>query len=135
MPLFPFGHGLSYTQFLYTDLSVSKLSANSIADVVGIDVTIRNIGDKSGSEVVQLYITFPVEAREPKRQLKGFVKTASLEPITSDASSTIVHFTLTQRDLSIWDEDSHQWKFVSGVCQVEVGASSADVRVNSRFSV
>jgi len=130
-PLFPFGHGLSYTQFLYSGLSVKK-STGSATEIVGVDLSIRNIGDKEGSEVVQLYISFPVEAREPKRQLKGFVKTTSLST-TGSESSIDVHFGLTARDLSIWDADTHQWTLVSGMYVVEVGASSADIRITNQF--
>lgn len=131
-PLFPFGHGLSYTQFLYTNLDVTKPKGSNPAEALSVDLSVQNIGDKDGAEVVQLYITFPPEAREPKRQLKGFVKTASLKSL---APATAVHFTLSERDLSIWDADAHQWKLVSGVYQVEVGASSADIRVSSRISL
>eukprot|EP01065_Artemidia_motanka_P046836 TRINITY_DN718_c0_g1_i1.p1 TRINITY_DN718_c0_g1~~TRINITY_DN718_c0_g1_i1.p1 ORF type:complete len:708 (+),score=255.58 TRINITY_DN718_c0_g1_i1:59-2125(+) len=116
-PMFPFGHGLSYTTFRYSDLTVSgrKLS-----------LTLQNTGGVAGSEVVQLYLTFPAAAGEPPRQLKRFSKV----PLAPGASAR-VSFELQPRDLSVWDVSSHSWVEVSGTFSVDVGSSVEDVRLRA----
>ncbi len=120
-PAFGFGHGLSYTTFDFSDITVSPFSAS---------ITITNNGDRSGSEVVQFYLTFPQYARTPPLQLKGFVKT-SLQ--VGESQKVTVHF--TKRDLSVWDVDSHDWKFINGDYIVSVGSSSTDLKLTATMSV
>lgn len=121
-PAFPFGHGLSYTSFKYSDLKINNgptVSAN-----------VKNTGNVAGHEVVQLYLTFPASAGEPPRQLKGFNK------VHFDAGQTLeVGFALTDRDLSIWDVSTHSWTKVSGTFKVELGASSQDIRLSGELTV
>jgi len=122
---FPFGHGLSYTSFEYSDLAVSKRSLNDY----NVSVTVTNAGDMSGSEVAQLYLTFPASVGEPHLQLKGFQKTTKLAPRASERLT----FRLSPRELSTWSTDEHQWVPASGTFKAHLGASSRDLRLTSNF--
>jgi hypothetical protein len=119
-PLFPFGHGLSYTTFAYSHVSATS---------VGVNVTVSNSGPVSGSEVAQLYLSFPASAGEPPQQLKGFEKV-----VLAPGESVIVTFPLTDRDLSIWDINSHAWAVQHGAFTALVGSSSRDIRGKAAFS-
>ena len=114
-PAFPFGHGLSFTTFKYSNIQATRHA---------VTVTVSNSGTVMGSEVAQLYLSFPEVAEEPPRQLKGFMKT---RPLSSGGSVTVT-FQLNDRSFSIWDTTSHAWKVVSGSFGVHVGASSRDIR-------
>jgi len=112
-PKYPFGFGLSYTNF-----TVSGIQANGRT----ISVTLSNTGPITGAEVVQLYVKFPASAGEPPLQLKGFKK------VTLDSQqSQSVQFQLMDRDLSIWDVTTHKWQVASGTFVVYVGTSSQDL--------
>jgi len=115
-PLYPFGHGLSYTTFAY-----SALTLNASAMTIGCDV--ENSGKVAGAEVVQLYLSFPKSAKEPPQQLKGFMKTDFITP----GSKVHVTFNVTQRDISIWDEAVHSWAPQKGTFGVRIGASSRNI--------
>lgn len=127
-PLFPFGHGLSYTQFAYGDLDVS--ASKDDASNVNVSLTVRNVGQRAGSEVAQLYVGFPGWAGEPPRQLKGFGK-VTLEP----GASARVKFQLDQRAFSYWDDATDGWVVPSGAFQIMVGSSSRDIRVSRTYTV
>jgi beta-glucosidase len=114
-PRFPFGHGLSYTVFSYSNLQID-------GRVVSFNLT--NIGDRVGYEVSQLYVAFPPTAGEPPLQLKGFQK-VQLAP----GQSTTIVFDLQDRDLSIWDVTTHSFVPQSGHYGINIGASSADLRL------
>jgi beta-glucosidase len=117
-PAFPFGHGLSYTSFQFSDLTATPSGAS---------LTVTNNGTVAGQEVVQLYLGFPSSAGEPPQQLKGFNKTALLAP----GASVRVTLTLTHRDFSVWDATAHAWSVAKGVHHVGVGASSRDIRLEA----
>ena len=117
---FPFGHGLSYTSFQYSDLAITGTS---------VSFTVRNAGGVAGSEVAQLYLSFPPAANEPILQLKGFKKTSKLDP----GEATTVTVALTARDFSTWDPNLHKWSLVQGSFTVRVGSSSRDIRLISDF--
>ena len=129
--LFPFGHGLSYTTFDYTDL---RLSADSIRDTETADVTVTvtNTGSRPGKAVVQLYIAPPADSAyiRPVRELKGFDK-VYLRP----GESRQVSFTLDQRSFALWNEQIHDWYAESGVYSVQAGASSRDIRLSADLRV
>jgi len=120
-PKFPFGFGLSYTQF---SLSGIKISGRDVS------VNLQNVGKMPGSEVVQLYIEFPSSTGEPPLQLKGFHK-VTLDP----SKSRTVQFKLSDRDLSIWDVSTHSWKIVPGNYVIHVGTSSADLPLQVTLKV
>jgi beta-glucosidase len=129
-PLFPFGHGLSYTTFEYSDLIVD---APKIADseAVTVSVKITNTGERVGAEVVQLYVR-DVEASviRPRKELKGFEK-VRLAPGESGA----VTFDLNQRAFAFWDESLGEWRVESGSFELLVGASSRDIRLTTTIAV
>ena len=122
-PLFPFGHGLSYTTF---ELSKPRLSAKAIADgeKVKISVRLTNTGTLPGAEVVQLYVSEknPAVIR-PVKELKGFRKT-ELAP----GASQVVEFEIAYRDLAYWCDLTHAWRVNPGDFEMLLGTSSADIR-------
>lgn len=120
-PAYPFGHGLSYTTFSYSDLSVTQTEAK---------FTVTNTGSVNGTEVAQLYLTFPVEADEPPQQLKGF----SAVELAAGASTTVT-LPLTPRSFSVWSVASHAWTVVKGNFGVSVGSSSRDIRLRGSLSL
>jgi beta-glucosidase len=97
-PLYPFGYGLSYTKFSYSDLKVSTSSVAS-GDPVGADVTVKNDGSREGDEVAQLYVKFPNVPGAPLRALRGFQRVH-----LAAGTSQKVHFDLKDRDLSMVTE-------------------------------
>jgi len=116
---FPFGHGLSYTEFKYAGLTVSGSA---------VCFTVENSGTVPGAEVAQLYLGFPPDAGEPVLQLKSFQKTKVLSPGEKES----VKLELTPRDFSIWDASAHAWSLVQGTFVIKVGSSSRDIRLESR---
>ena len=128
--LFPFGHGLSYTEFAYEDL---KLGSEEIADTdtLKVSVTVRNTGKVFGKEVVQLYVSerSPKTAR-PRRELKGFEKVA-LEP---GEAKTVV-FELDKRSFAWYDAERNGWRVDSGIFDILVGSSSRDIRLSTQVRV
>ena len=97
--------------------------------MVSVDVT--NTGTVPGADIPQLYLGFPISAGEPPKQLKGFKKTPILQP----GATTTVHFSLMDRDLSIWDDVGHMWSKQTGTFQVFVGTSSEDIRATGTLHV
>jgi beta-glucosidase len=124
-PLYPFGYGLSYTTFSYSNLAVSASSlspGNSI--VVTADIT--NSGSKAGDEVAQLYINIPSTMVRPIKQLKGFTR-VTLQP----GETKHVSFTLKYEDLQYYDVVSRTFKVEAGSVNLSLGSSSQDIRLNT----
>jgi len=125
-PLFPFGHGLSYTTFDYAHLALTGPAEGQVQ--VALDVA--NTGSRAGAEVVQLYVDFPPGLGEPPGQLKGFQK------LYLDVGETeVLTFTLTADELSYWDTSISGWTVPTGTFQIDVGASSRDIRLGGSFDV
>lgn len=124
-PLFPFGHGLSYTTFKYAGLKIERGGASQT-----VKVEVTNRGAREGAEVVQLYLGFPEAAGEPPKQLKGFEK-VWLKPGERKTVSMVVN----RDSLSVWDETTHAWKLVPGTYAVNVGSSSRDIRLRGSFTI
>ena len=117
-PLFPFGHGLSYTSFEYSGLQVNPTSIGPEGETV-VSISVRNTGSRAGDEVVQLYIRDEVSSvTRPVKELKGF-KRVHLNP----GESRTVHFKLTPAELSFLNEEM-QWVVEPGTFKVMVGPSS-----------
>ncbi|MBR7833462.1 glycoside hydrolase family 3 C-terminal domain-containing protein [Actinospica durhamensis] len=128
-PLFPFGHGLSYTQFRYGDLRVDDSRARGKGPV-SVSVSVTNTGRVAGAEVAQVYLGNPRAAGEPPKQLKAFQK-AYLQP----GERRTLSFQLDQDDLSVFNEASSSWTVVPGTYTVAVGGSSADLPVRASFRI
>ncbi len=128
-PLFPFGHGLSYTTFRYSNLQVSPATIPTTG-AVKVTMDLKNTGSLIGSEVVQLYLGFPSEASEPPRQLKGFHK-VSLRP----GQTQRVTFTISSQEFSFWSAGLRRWSAYPGSYHIMVGASSSDIRLTGSFQV
>ena len=100
-PLYPFGFGLSYTKFDYSQLNISAQSFKA-GQAVSADVTVTNAGKLPGDEVVQLYLRFPPEKGAPRIALRGFQR-VHLEP----GANQTVHFELKPRDLVMVTENGN----------------------------
>ncbi|MEM2739843.1 MAG: fibronectin type III-like domain-contianing protein, partial [Candidatus Bathyarchaeia archaeon] len=128
-PLFPFGHGLSYTKFEYSGLEVDPYEVGD-GDTIKVRLKVRNIGGREGDEVVQLYIRDIVASvTRPVKELKGF-KRINLKP----GEEKDVEFILTLEDISLLN---HEMKRVvePGDFMVMVGSSSEDIRLTGTFKV
>jgi beta-glucosidase len=117
-PLFPFGFGLSYTQFAFSNLQISPGTVDGTQDVQ-VTATVTNTGQRAGSDVAQLYLGEPTAAGEPPRQLAGFQR-VNLAP----GASAQVSFTITPQELSWWDDSANGWTQTEGTYGVYVGDSS-----------
>jgi beta-glucosidase len=122
-PLFPFGYGLSYTTFGYKNLKLSQAQLSPDGSVT-TSVDITNTGKRAGEEVAELYIhDLHPQIDKPVRELKGFSKIA-LQP----GETKTVQFTIYPRDLAYFDTPNHQWKADTGGYEIEIGASSRDIK-------
>jgi beta-glucosidase len=122
-PLFPFGYGLSYTTFRYSDLKLSSAELTPDASITA-SVDITNTGKRAGEEVAELYVHDQnPEIDKPIRELKGFAKVA-LAP----GETKTVEFTISPRDLAYYDVSGAQWKADPGKYEIEVGGSSRNIR-------
>lgn len=129
-PLFPFGHGLSYTAFEYSDLKLSHSEIND-GKLLTAEVTVRNIGSRTGKEIVQLYVSGRKSSViRPLKELKGFEK-IELKP----GEAKKVMFRLDSRAFSYYCEEIGDWYAESGEYEIMVGASSADIRLKDSVYV
>jgi beta-glucosidase len=130
-PLFPFGFGLSYTHFSYTNLRIGRGASNGVRDIQ-VTARVTNVGSHAGADVAQLYLGDPPAAGEPPRQLVGFQR-VSLAP----GKSTRVQFTITPRDTWWWDTNANGWTQSTGRYAVYVGDSSAaaDLPLRNAFNI
>ncbi|MCE5342339.1 MAG: glycoside hydrolase family 3 C-terminal domain-containing protein [Eubacteriales bacterium] len=128
--LFPFGFGLSYTDFQYAHLI---LSASEIADTgtLTVSVEVTNVGKRAGKEVVQLYVADRESTVvRPVRELKGFAKVA----LESGETKT-VSFTLGNRAFAYWNEKLHDWHVETGAFGIQIGKSSRDIVLEEDVNV
>lgn len=120
MPVrFPFGHGLSYTRFTYSDLKIEGRR---------VTATVANVGSVAGAEVAQLYITAPQDGiHRPIRELKGFSRI-----ILAPGEQKEIAFELGDRCFAVWADG---WKVPGGVYGIEISASSADIRLKGEITI
>jgi len=128
-PLYPFGHGLSYTNFEYSNLVISSGSLDC-GDSVTVSVDIKNTGEAAGDEIVQLYTHCESSLVRPMRELKGF-SSVYLEPGESEK----VTLSLKHDDLSYYNQQTRSYEVEQGTVNIEVGSSSADIRLIGSIDV
>ena len=128
--LFPFGYGLSYTTFTYSDARLSKKVLSS-GETLDVTVKVKNSGKMAGKEVVQLYIGDDKSSViRPAKELKAFCK-VELQP----GEEKTVTMTVTTDDLAFFDEAKHEWVAEPGTFKAYVGASSADIKAALPFKL
>jgi beta-glucosidase len=128
-PLYPFGFGLSYTEFSFGNLEVPVMAAIGSTVPVSFDVT--NTGSVSGAEVAQLYVSDPsATVKRPERELKGFKK-VRLGP----GETKHVTLNLDARSFSYWEETAHEWTIDPGKFIVRVGDSSENTPLHSELTL
>lgn len=121
--LFPFGYGLSYTKFEYSDIKLSADEINADGELT-VSVTVKNIGSRAGKEVVQLYVSDKHSSVDrPVRELKGYEK-VSLEA----GESKKVFFKLDKTAFAYYNVSEHDWVVEDGRYDIEIGSSSRDIR-------
>ena len=129
-PLFPFGHGLSYTEFGYSDLKLSSTNIND-NDKLQVSLTVSNTGKVKGKEVIQLYVADTESSvQRPIKELKAFDK-IELAP----GESKEVSFTLNKRDFSYYSKVYDRWLAESGKFEILIGSSSRDIRLKGSLSL
>ena len=128
-PRFAFGHGLSYTQFEYSEI-VLNATEYAPGESIEVSLDVANIGSRSGQEVVQLYVRDVESSRaRPERELKAFAK-VTLAP----GEKQTVEFSLDERALAAFNPSASAWEAEPGEFEVQVGASSRDLRARASFS-
>ena len=129
-PQFPFGYGLSYTTFAYSDLKAVRFTTKSgSVQMKGtlVSVTIKNTGSRAGAEVVQLYVhDGHSKIDRPEHELKGFSR-VELNP----GESKTIQFTVDSPAFEYWSPETKQWTLDSGTFEIQVGASSRDIRLKA----
>jgi beta-glucosidase len=129
-PLYPFGHGMSYTVFEYSDLRVSKQRFTE-NDVITVNFTVKNVGRTKGMEIAQLHVQ-DVECSVPRpvKELKGFQK-VELAP----GQSKTVSLELNKKDFSFWNPQTKGWFAEKGKFIIHIGSSSRDIRLKKEIEL
>jgi beta-glucosidase len=124
---YPFGHGLSYSAFEYSALSVKHEDNGDVR----VTFSVKNTGNHDAEEVAQVYVSRPdSKILRPKKELKAFCRIA-----VAAGKSEKVDVTIDHRDLQHWDATSNDWQLESGAALISVGTSSADIRLNDDISL
>jgi beta-glucosidase len=143
-PLFPFGYGLSYTTFSYTNLTITarKKTAKTIylknstdtfsKNVVDVDFDVSNTGNRAGEEIVELYVGLQSTPNvpQPPQELKHFAK-IPLQP----GQTAHIRFELDGQALACWDDDNYAWTILPGTYRIKVGTSSRNTPLEGTFNV
>ena len=129
-PLFPFGFGLSYTHFEYSDLKITPEPAGA-TKLASVSFKIKNVGPREGAEVAELYLgDSHASVPRPVKELKGFAK-VSLQP----GETKQVTLSLDRRAFSFFDASKHGWRAEPGDFAILIGNSSADIRLQGGFKL
>jgi beta-glucosidase len=122
-PIFPFGYGLSYTTFKYSNMKVRKDGDNYV-----VSFNLKNTGSRDGEEVVQLYAKFKNDSAS--KRLRGF------ERVAVKAGETVpVEIVVPADDLKLWDSGQHAFAFKKGRAKLMLGASSEDIRLKKNVKL
>jgi beta-glucosidase len=124
-PLFPFGFGLSYTDYAYSDVHCAREG-----DAYRVSFTLRNAGERPGSEIAEIYAALPVDANEPPKRLIGWEK-VSLAP----GESKTITVTIDPLYLSVFDEAANRWKLLPGDYRILAGKSSRDLPLETHLQI
>ena len=128
MPSFPFGYGLSYTSFSYSDLYLTQPSSS---DPFNVTFTVKNTGNVPGREVAQVYIAdLHSSLPMPAKELKGFSK-VYLKP----GESETIDIELGRDAISFYDDRKRVWIAEKGIFEVQVGASSVDIKLKGEVTL
>ncbi|MFW5775169.1 MAG: beta-glucosidase family protein [Chitinivibrionales bacterium] len=129
-PLFPFGFGLSYTRFTYSDLSTNTTHVGK-NQAVKVSFSVQNTGDGAGKETAQLYISAPNDKiSRPPKELKGFKKLC-LKPGETKRAEIVI----TACDFACWDSQTHDWFVEEGEYQISIGSSSRELLLKTIITV
>jgi beta-glucosidase len=130
VPLYPFGHGLSYTTFSYGNLRTSADSMRADGSMA-VQVDVTNVGTRAGDEVVQLYVQHAgSKVDRPKQDLRGYAR-VSLKP----GETRTVSLPLAAKSLAYWDSTSHGWIVEPEPVRVQIGSSSANIRLQKTILI
>ncbi len=130
-PLYPFGYGLSYTRFQYSDLRLDRGTVATDGEMRA-SVKVKNVGSRAGDEVVQLYVRQPGTVYpRPIRALRGFDRIS----LAAGESKQVEFIVKPERDVTRYDDAKKAYIVDPGKYEVEVGASSADIRQHAVFTV
>ena len=128
--LFPFGHGLSYTSFAYSDLTLSKKTMKDTGEVT-VSFKVKNTGDVAGAEIAQLYVADKESTIfRPKQELKGFKKV-----FLAPGEEQEITLTLGKRAFAFFNVNKNDWQVESGKFDILVGASSRDIKLCGTITV
>lgn len=126
---YEFGYGLSYTGFAYSNLSLSN---PTFTGKITVSVKVTNTGKVAGKEVAQLYLNAPAKSMDkPAEELKGFAKTALLQP----GASQVLMFSISAKDLASFNTKQSAWVAEAGTYNVKIGASSDDIKLQKIFKL
>jgi beta-glucosidase len=129
-PLFPFGFGISYTEFSYSGIKTDKIKYRR-DEIINISMELKNTGKMKGDEVVQLYVhRLNSQVEWPEKELKGFIR-VSLNP----GESKEIIMTLPISQLRYWDTKIHDWCLENGTIQLMIGSSSSDIRLVKKIEI
>lgn len=129
-PLYPFGFGLSYTTYEYSDLKISK-EKFSKDDIITVSFNVKNTGNIKGKEIAQLYIQDKESSvKRPVKELKGFQK-AELEP----GENINIQILLDKKDFSFWNPSTKDWFAEKGKFIIHIGSSSQDIRLDKEVEL
>jgi beta-glucosidase len=124
--LFPFGFGLSYTVFSYSDLAAKVDSAGEVT----VNFKIRNSGQRSGTEIAEIYASLPESAGEPPQRLVGWNR---IELLPGESRNVAVP--ITRKNFCVFDMQSESWKLIPGIYMLHVGGSSRDLPLDARVEL
>ena len=129
-PLFPFGYGLSYTEFEYDNIQIDRGKLAGPEDSLTINVDVTNIGERSGADTIQVYAhDSETSLVRPPQELAGFEK-VHLESGERKTASVKIH----ARDLAFYDIEIHDWKIEPGDFELQIGRSSRDRKLKTSIS-